>query len=638
MTNAITVTLPDGSKKQYPSGTTVLDITKSIGEGLARAALFAIVNGKQVHLDEPLKEDATLRIITFKDKEGRDSLRHSCAHLLAASVISLWPGAKNAIGPAIDNGFYQDFDLGDTKISEEDFPKIEQKMREMLETWDHFDIQEVEIKKAKKDFAWNPYKLELIEEFAGQGKTITETRQGEFLDLCRGGHLDHPKKHIKGFKLLSVAGAYWRGSEKNKMLTRIYGTAFPSKKELDEYLHQIEEAKKRDHRKLGKALDLFSINEIGAGMPFIHPKGMVIWGELEKYWREVHHRRKYLEVKTPQLLHRSLWETSGHWTNYKEHMYTLKIDDFDYALKPMNCPGGLFIYKMKNHSYREFPLRLGEIGNVHRHELSGVLSGLFRVRTFHQDDAHIFMMPEQVKDEILEVLSIIDEMYSTFGFNYHLEFSTRPEKSIGSDEAWKQSEATLQAALDACGKGYKVNAGDGAFYGPKIDVHIKDCIGRTWQCATIQVDMNQPERFDVTYEGSDGKRHRPVMIHRVVYGSIERFFGILIEHYAGKFPLWLSPVQAIVLTVADRHNEYAGRVAKELEGQGFRVELDTRSESIPRKVREAQLQQANYILVVGDKEVENKTANVRTRDNVIQGEMNVEKLALQMRQEVKERR
>jgi len=483
----------------------------------------------------------------------------------------------------------------------------------------------------------NRYKIDMAKELSDKGQELTAYQDDDYVDLCVGPHVPHTGR-IKAIKLTKVTKAYWRGDAKNKQLTRIYGTSFPERKLLKEYLKKLEEAKKRDHRKIGKHLDLYSFHEEAPGMPFFHPKGMVIWNELMNYWNEVHEKWNYKIIKTPIMLNRALWERSGHWENYRENMYTTKIDDMDYAIKPMNCPGGMLWFKTTTHSYKELPMRIGEVGLVHRHELSGVLSGLFRVRAFHQDDAHIFMTEAQIKDEVLGVLKLTDEIYSTFGFTYHLELSTRPEKSVGTDKAWEISTNALKEALESSGKEYQINEGDGAFYGPKIDVHIKDAIGRTWQCATFQLDMNLPERFDLTYEGADGQRHRPVMIHRVVYGALERFFGLLVEHYAGKFPVWLSPIQVRVLTIADRFNDFAEKAIAEMKEAGIRAESDFRAESLNRKIREAQLQQIPYILVVGEKEVDEKTVNIRTRDNQIHGTKTVKDFIAQVLQEIKEKK
>ncbi|MBN2880502.1 threonine--tRNA ligase [Candidatus Woesearchaeota archaeon] len=614
----VVITFPDGSKKEFDSEISCYDIAKSISDGLANAAVAAEVDGKIVDLSRKIFADSKLRILTERDKESLDVLRHSSAHVMAEAIMKLFPNAKFGIGPSIDNGFY--YDIDDINVSDSDLVKVEEEIKNIIKEKQEFVREDISKKDALELFKNQPFKLELINEL--DDGTISIYKCGNFVDLCRGPHLRHSGK-IKAIKLQKVTGAYWRGDAKNKMLTRIYGTAFFAKKDLDDYVTLMEEAEKRDHRKLGKRFDIFSLHEEGPGFPFFHPNGMVIWNELMDFWREEHRRARYVEVKTPIMLNRKLWETSGHWFNYKENMYTTQIDGEDFAIKPMNCPGGMILYKDSMHSYRELPMRVGEIGLVHRHELSGALAGLFRVRTFHQDDAHIFMTTDQIKDEILGVLNLADRFYKKFGLDYHLELSTRPEKSVGTDEQWEAATNGLKTALDATGKEYQINEGDGAFYGPKIDLHIKDAIGRTWQCGTIQLDMSLPERFDLTYEGSDGNKHRPVMIHRVIYGSIERFLGVLIEHYAAKFPLWLSPVQVIVLPVSEKHRDYAQKVYDELFDSGLRVELDESDDTISKKVRNAQLRYVNYILVVGDKEQANNSVNVRTRDNEIKGEISV---------------
>lgn len=546
------------------------------------------------------------------------TLRHSASHVLAEAVKELFPEVKLAIGPAIEDGFYYDFDK-ETPFTPEDLKNIQKKMREIIKKNEKFEKIEMSYAEAKKQLKDEPYKLELLKELKDKGEKISFYKSGNFMDLCAGPHVESTGD-IKAYKLLKVAGAYWRGNSDNKQLQRIYGTAFESKEELKEYLRLREEAEKRDHRKLGKKLELFSFHEEAPGMAFFLPKGMIVWNELVGFWRKEHEKAGYVEIKTPILMNRHLWETSGHWDNYRENMYTTVIDDMDYAIKPMNCPGSFLVYKEKTHSYREFPLKMGEIGLVHRHELSGVLSGLFRVRSFHQDDAHIFMTEDQIMEEVLGVLNLAERFYSQFGLDYSLELSTRPEKSIGTDNQWEKATNGLKQALEKKGKEYSINEGDGAFYGPKIDLHIKDALGRTWQCGTVQLDMSNPERFDLTYEGDDGKKHRPVMIHRVIYGSLERFFGVLVEHYAGKFPLWLSPVQVRLLPIADRHIDFCKEVMEQMQYAGLRVELDDKAETINKKVRNAQVQQVNYILVIGDNEVKSKTVNVRTRDNKIHGE------------------
>jgi threonyl-tRNA synthetase len=629
----INIEFPDQTKIGFKEGVTGIDIAKKIGIGLAKAALAIEVNSKLQDLSLPINENAKIKIITFKDKKGVEVFRHSTAHVLAEAVVELFPDAKPTIGPVVDEGFYYDFDKKEP-FTPEDLVKIEKKMQEIVKKELAFERKDITKTEAKKLFKDNKFKLELIDEYEDKLSTY---KQGKFVDLCRGPHIQSTGQ-IGAFKLTKISSAYWKGDSNNPQLQRIYGISFPEKKELKDYLTLMEEAEKRNHRKLGKELDLFSIHDEAPGMPFFHAKGMIIWNELINFWREEHRKAGYVEVKTPIILNRKLWEMSGHWENYRDNMYTLKIDNFDYAVKPMNCPGGMLLYKEKIHSYKEFPLRLAEIGLVHRHELSGVLSGLFRVRAFHQDDAHIFMTEEQIKDEILGVLNLADKFYNVFGLGYHLELSTRPAKSVGNDLQWEKATAGLKAALDSTGKKYKINEGEGAFYGPKIDLHIKDAIGRTWQCGTIQLDMSFPERFDLTFEGKDGRKHRPVMIHRVIYGSMERFLGVLIEHFAGKFPLWLSPLQVTILPIADRHVKYAEEVKKKMFEAGLRVELDDRAESTSKKVRDAQVQQINYILVVGDNEEKNGTVNVRTRDNKIHGEKKVDKFIEELVKEIKDKK
>ncbi len=612
----VELTFPDGSKKTYNAGVTGLQVAQDISEGLARAALAIEFNGKLLDLTTTLTTNGKVRIITFRDPEGIELFRHSSAHLLAQAIKRLYPLAKPTIGPAVENGFYYDFD--DLSITMDDFPKIEEEMKKITEE----AITSKRIEYATKEealnvFKDNPYKVEMIHNLK-EGASAYE--QGDFIDLCRGPHVPNTKV-IKAFKLMKLAGAYWRGDAHNKMLTRIYGVSFPTTKDLKAYLAMLEEAEKRDHRKIGKALDLYSFQQEAPGMPFFHDKGMFIWQTLVDYVTDLLRKNKYELVKTPLILNKKLWLQSGHWDHYKENMYFTKIDSDveNFAVKPMNCPGHILIYKNKMYSYRDLPLRMGEFGLVHRHELSGVLSGLFRVRSFTQDDAHIFCTSEQVKDEIKELSRLIDTVYTLFGFSYHMELSTKPEKAMGDPKVWEEAETTLQEVLKESGKEFKINEGDGAFYGPKIDFHIKDALGRSWQCATIQLDFQMPEKFDLTYEGSDGQKHRPVMLHRVLLGSVERFIGILVEHFAGKFPLWISPNQVIVLPIADRHQAYAKDVAQELQQAGLRVTTDTRSESVNKKIRDAQLQQYNYILIVGDKEIEEKTINIRKRNNEIVG-------------------
>ena len=632
----VKVTLKNGDVLEVNRGISVLEIAKQISGRLAKEAMAGEVNEKVVDLGFKIEEDSTLNILKFEDNQGEHTFRHSSAHLLAMAVKRLFPDTKLAIGPAIDNGFYYDFDT-EHVFSPEDLVKIEAEMKKIVKEnpiAERFELPRDEA----LDFVKNNgeiYKEELINDLP-EGEIISFYRHGDFVDLCAGPHLPNLKQ-IKAFKLLSVAGAYWRGDEKRKMLQRIYGTSFPKAKLLDEHIKRLEEAKKRDHRKLGKELKLFSLMEEGPGFPFFLPNGMIVKNKLLEYWREVHENAGYVEVETPLILNRALWETSGHWFHYSENMYTLKIDEEDYAIKPMNCPGGMLVYKTEMRSYRDFPMRVGELGRVHRHELSGALHGLMRVRAFTQDDAHIFMLPSQIKDEIKNVISVIDEVYNTFGFKYHIELSTRPEKSMGSDEEWETAETALQEALEELGLDFKLNPGDGAFYGPKIDFHLEDCIGRTWQCGTIQLDMQLPQRFELTYVGEDGEKHRPVVIHRVAFGSIERFLGILIEHFAGKFPTWLAPVQVRILSIADRHLEYANELKEKFENADLRVEVDSRAESIGYKIREARLQRTPYILVIGDNEVENNSISVRSRDKGELGKMNVENLINQIREEVKNR-
>ena len=571
--------------------------------------------------------------IDFSSDDVRHRYRHTSSHIMAQAVKKIWPEAKLAIGPAIDNGFYYDIDM-EHRITEQDLLKIQKEMKKIIQA--NYPIERFELPREEAiEFerkAGEDYKVELIEDLP-EGEVISFYRQGDFVDLCAGPHMDSTGQ-IKAIKLTSVAGAYWRGNEKNKMLQRIYGTSFPSQAELDEYLAKIEEAKKRDHRKIGKEMDLFALYDEGPGFPFFMPKGMILRNQLENFWREEHAKRGYEEIKTPLILNEQLWRTSGHWDHYKDNMYFTKIDDEDYAIKPMNCPGSMLAYKRKMHSYRDLPIRLAEMGQVHRHELSGALHGLMRVRTFTQDDAHIFMLPEQVKDEILGVVNFIDDVYTLFGFKYHVELSTRPEDSMGTDEEWNMAENALKEAIDAKGIPYLINEGDGAFYGPKLDFHLEDSLGRTWQCGTIQLDMQMPQRFDLTYVGSDNKKHRPVMIHRVIFGSIERFIGILIEHFAGKFPLWLAPVQVKVLTVAEAFTDYAEQVSQRLEESGLRVERDFRNEKIGYKLREARNQRVNYILIIGEREKESDTATVRSAKIGELGEMKVDELCHKLKSEV----
>ncbi len=608
----ITISLPDGSSKEFNTPPTGLDIALGISEGLARNCVAVDLNGRYQDLNQPIETDAAVRLLTTKDKEALEIMRHSAAHVMAQAILRLYPEAKLTIGPVVEEGFYYDIDM--EPISEEAFDRIEAEMKKIVKAKLPIERRLVSKAEALELYRNETYKLEMIHDL--DDGSISLYQQGEFVDLCRGPHVPHTGM-VKSFKLMKVSGAYWRADQTKAQLQRIYGTAYFDKKELKKHLHFLEEARKRNHRRLGTALDLFSFHDEAPGMPFFHPKGMAVWNELLAYWRAVHQDAGYVETKTPIMMQRFLWERSGHWENYRENMYTSSIDDADYAIKPMNCPGGMLLFGRKHHSYRDLPIRAAEVGLVHRHELSGVLNGLFRVRAFHQDDAHIFMTPDQIQDEILGVLQLVDRVYSAFGLGFHLELSTRPEKSIGTDEQWLMATEGLESALKAYGQEYKINEGDGAFYGPKIDVHIKDALGRTWQCGTIQLDMSLPERFDLSYIGQDNERHRPIMIHRVVYGSIERFFGILIEHFAGKFPLWLAPVQAILLPINDDLTAFARSQAGVLQKAGLRTEVDHRSESLKKKVRDAQLQQIPLILTCGAKEKDEGTVSVRTLDGKV---------------------
>lgn len=628
------ITLKDGSVKEYAHAMSVLDIARDISEGLARAACAGQVNGETVDLRTVIDQDASLEILTAKDAEGLGVLRHTASHVMAQAVKRLYPGVKLAIGPSIADGFYYDMDF-EKPLTSDDFEKIEAEMKKIVK--EDLEITRFTLPRAEAiaymQKRCEPYKVELIEDLP-QDAEISFYSQGEFVDLCAGPHLMSTKAVGKAFQILSLAGAYWRGNEKNKMLTRLYATAFAKKEDLENYITMMEEAKKRDHRRLGKELGLFMLHDAGPGFPFYLPKGMVLKNTLLDYWRQLHKRAGYVEISTPIILNRSLWETSGHWDHYKNNMYTTVIDDQDYAIKPMNCPGGVLVYASESRSYRDLPLRMGELGLVHRHEKSGQLHGLMRVRSFTQDDAHIFMTPEQIRDEIKGVVALIDEVYSLFGFPYHVELSTRPEDSMGSDEDWEMATSALQGALDDLGLDYVINEGDGAFYGPKIDFHLVDCIGRTWQCGTIQLDFQLPQRFELEYIGADGEKHRPIMIHRVVYGSIDRFIGILIEHYAGAFPTWLAPVQAKVLPISDKYMEYAKTVRDRLDEAGIRVELDTRSEKIGYKIREAQTAKIPYMLIVGQKEEEEGTVSVRSRAAGDEGARTLEAFLADIQKEI----
>ena len=625
------ITLKDGSSKEYAQSMSVIDIAKDISEGLARVATAGEVDGEVVDLRTVIDKDCELNILTFNDEKGKGAFRHTTSHIMAQAIKRLYPDTKLAIGPSIEDGFYYDIDR-ETPLVAEDLEKIEAEMKKIVK--EDLPIKQYTMPRAEaiayfkeKD---EPYKVELIEDLP-EDSVISFYSQGEFTDLCAGPHLMSTKP-VKAFKLTSLAGAYWRGSEKNKMLQRVYGTSYPKKAELEEYLHMMEEAKKRDHRKLGKELGLFMMREEGPGFPFFLPKGMELKNQLLDYWREIHKKAGYVEISTPIMLSRHLWETSGHWDHYKDNMYTTVIDDEDFAIKPMNCPGGILVYESR--SYRDLPLRMGELGLVHRHEKSGQLHGLMRVRCFTQDDAHIFMTPEQVRDEIKGVVKLINEVYSLFGFKYHVELSTRPEDSMGSDEDWDMATEALRGALDDLGLPYVVNEGDGAFYGPKIDFHLEDSIGRTWQCGTIQLDFQLPLRFNLEYTGADGEKHRPIMIHRVAFGSIERFIGILIEHFAGAFPTWLAPVQVKVLPISDKHLEYGQKVLDTLNAAGIRAEIDTRAEKIGYKIREAQMQKIPYMLVVGAKEEEENLVSVRSRFAGDEGQKSLDEFVASVTEEI----
>lgn len=631
----ISVRLADSTPFQLEEGATASDLAKQLGRTAPDQSIAARINGELRDLAYPLCDGDEVELLDFDSKQGREIFWHSSAHILAQAVLRIWPEAKLTIGPPIEEGFYYDF--ANVHISEEDFDRIEEEMQRVIKE-NHIPKREQFATKqeALKAFADNPYKCELIKDFPEES-LITGYRHGEFFDLCRGPHIASFGK-VKAIKLLKTAGAYWRGDSNNEMLTRVYAISFPDRKLLQDYLHRLEEAKKRDHKILGPRLDLFSLKNEAPGMPFIHPKGLVIWNQMIDYLRELHAAGDYVEIKTPSMMTRDLWEQSGHWQNYRQNMYTSKIESREFAIKPMNCPGCMLFYKSSLHSYRELPLRIAEVGHVHRYEPHGALSGLFRVRSFHQDDAHIFMRPDQIQSEITNVLALADRLYSTYGLSYHLELSTRPkEGTIGTDEDWEMATSALKKALDDHGRSYKVNEGDGAFYGPKIDMHVRDALGRSWQCGTVQLDMALPEKFELEYIDEDGSRRRPVMIHRAIYGSIERFFGSLIEFYAGKFPLWLSPRQVRILTVADRHLPYAEELKVRLCRAGLRCEVDHTSESIGKKVRQAQLDQVNYMLTIGDREIEHQNAALRTRDNVVHGEIDLNRFIEELQREVQTR-
>ena len=632
----VKIILPDGSAKEYAAGTTLGEAVKQLSNSLAKKVLAANVNGELTDLREELVDGSEVAFLTFEEDGGKHTLRHTASHILAQAVKRLWPEAKLAIGPAIDKGFYYDIDMEHT-LTPEDLGKIEKEMSRIVKenlpiTKSVMSRQEaIEFFKSKNE----DYKVELIEDLP-EDAVISCYAQGDFIDLCAGPHVASTGK-VKAFKLQSIAGAYWRGDEKNKMLQRIYGTAFEKKEELDAYLHLLEEAAKRDHRKLGKELGLFVIKEEGPGFPFFLPKGMALRNELENFWREVHHEFDYEEIRTPIILNKQLWETSGHWFHYRENMYTTIIDEEEYAIKPMNCPGGILVYQNEMHSYRDFPLRYAELGLVHRHELSGALHGLFRVRAFTQDDAHVFMLPDQMQSELMKVIELFDRIYSQFGLKYHVELSTKPDNAMGDDAIWEAATEALRNAIEAKGIPYVINPGDGAFYGPKLDYHIEDSLGRTWQCGTIQLDMNLPERFQIEYVGEDGQKHRPIMIHRACFGSMERFIGILTEHYAGAFPTWMAPVQVKILPISEKHVEYAEQLAKQMHRDYVRVEVDDRNEKIGYKIRQAQMAKVPYMLVVGDKEVEEGTVNVRKHGGDELGSVPFEEFFNAIKIEIKER-
>ena len=632
----VKIILPDGSAKEYAAGTTLGEAVKQLSNSLAKKVLAANVNGELTDLREELVDGSEVAFLTFEEDGGKHTLRHTASHVMAQAVKRLWPDAKLAIGPAIDKGFYYDIDMEHT-LTPEDLTKIEKEMSRIVKenlpiTKSVMSRQEaIEFFKSKNE----DYKVELIQDLP-EDAVISCYSQGDFIDLCAGPHVASTGK-VKAFKLQSIAGAYWRGDEKNKMLQRIYGTAFEKKEELDAYLHMLEEAAKRDHRKLGKELGLFVIKEEGPGFPFFLPKGMALRNELENFWREVHHDFEYDEIRTPIILNKHLWETSGHWDHYRENMYTTIIDDEEYAIKPMNCPGGILVYQNEMHSYRDLPLRYAELGLVHRHELSGALHGLFRVRAFTQDDAHVFMLPEQMQSELMKVIELFDRIYSQFGLKYHVELSTKPDNAMGDDAIWEAATEALRNAIEAKGIDYVINPGDGAFYGPKLDYHIEDSLGRTWQCGTIQLDMNLPERFNVEYIGEDGQKHRTIMIHRACFGSMERFIGILTEHYAGAFPTWMAPVQVKVLPISEKHVEYANQLAKQMCHDYVRVEVDDRNEKIGYKIRQAQMEKVPYMLVVGDKEMEDNSVNVRKHGDDELGTVPFDEFFNSIKIEIKER-
>jgi len=627
------IELKDGSKLEIHQGATILEAAKQISEGLARNSTAGKINGETKDLRTKLQEGDKLEILTFDTEEGKKAYWHTTAHILAQAVKRLYPKTKLGIGPAIENGFYYDFKV-EKPFTEEDLNAIEQEMKKICK--EDLELTKTTMEKEKAISLMKEkkedYKIELIEELA-EGEEISFYTQGEYTDLCAGPHIISTGK-IKAIKLLSTSAAYWKGNQENDSMQRIYGISFPKASQLEEYLHLLEEAKKRDHKKLGKELELFMITPEGPGFPFFMPKGMIVRNTLEDFWRKIHRENAYQEIKTPMILNEELWHRSGHWDHYKENMYTTQIDETEYALKPMNCPGGMLVYKSQMHSYKELPLRMGELGLVHRHEKSGELNGLFRVRCFTQDDAHIFCLPTQIEEEIINLIHLINKVYSLFGFTYTVELSTRPEDSMGSDEVWEMAEGALKKALEKEGIEYALNEGDGAFYGPKIDFHIKDCLGREWQCGTIQLDFQMPERFDLTYIGEDGEKHRPVMLHRVIFGSIERFIGILIEHYAGAFPTWLAPVQVKILPLSDSHKTYAETISKQYEALGIRTQIDETNEKIGYKIRKAQLEKVPYMLVIGDKEIETSTVGVRSRTEGDLGAMDAQAFGHKMIEEI----
>ena len=630
---SIKVKLNDGSLREVEENSSVLDLANLISRNLGKNAIVGEVNNTLVDLSHKLKDNDEVNILTTDNEKAVEVLRHSISHIMAQAVKRLYKDAKLAIGPSIENGFYYDFDI-EKPLTTEDLEKIEQEMNNIINENLKFERMDVLREEALKlmEEKNEPYKVELINDLP-EGEKISLYKQGDYVDLCRGPHIPSTK-YVKAFKLTSVAGAYWRGNEKNNMLQRVYGVAFKNKTSLETYLHNLEEAKKRDHRKLGKELKLFTFAEEGPGFPFFLPKGVILKNTLIDFWRKLHYEAGYVEVETPIMLNKKLWETSGHWYHYKENMYTSMIDGEEFALKPMNCPGGMLVYKSEAHSYRDFPMRVGELGRVHRHELSGALHGLMRVRAFTQDDAHIFMLPDQIKSEIKGVVELIDKVYSKFGFKYHVELSTRPEDSMGSDEEWNLAEDSLKGALEELNLDFIVNEGDGAFYGPKIDFHLEDSIGRTWQCGTIQLDFQLPQRFELEYVGSDGEKHRPIVIHRVIFGSIERFIGILIEHFAGKFPTWLAPVQVKVLPISDKFNDYSEQIKNELDKNGIRVEMDYRNEKIGYKIREARNERVPYIIVIGEKEENEKKISLRSRKNGDEGSLELKELIDRINDEV----